>query len=188
MKAIKKHIYIIITLIILFPSILNAKSEDAEIKNLLLSKKDNNIFISFSVRNAFTKEILKIIQSGIPVTFSFDIEVKKNRLLFPDKTIFKKEIIHKVKYSNLTKTYFIKKPYISEEPYLIHSEKMAKKEMTGINDLSLSLPKLEKGAKYKVKVRARLREITLPFYLHKIFFFLSVWDFKTSWSSMDIKF
>ena len=189
MKLFKKNfIYIVLLCIFILPLNAFSKAEDAEITNLLLSRNKNNAFVSFSVKNAFSEDVLKIIQSGIPVIFSFDIKIIKKRSFFPDKTVYDNEIIHKLKYSSLTKTYFIKKPYISEEPYIIHSPERAKSEMITITSLPLDNLQFEQNSEYRIKARARLREITLPFYLHKIFFFLSMWDFKTGWHSMDIEF
>ncbi|PIE75386.1 MAG: hypothetical protein CSA18_00095 [Deltaproteobacteria bacterium] len=184
---IKKYTFIIIILFVhLFTADKIHASEDAEIHDLILSKNNNSLFLSFTITNAFSKKIKDIIQSSIPVIFSFDIEINKKRKFFPDKEIYEKEIIHKLKYSSLTKIYFLKKPYISEEPYLINSKKKAFSEMVTIRDFKLDA-KLAEGSEYIIRVRARLQEITLPLYLHKIFFFLSAWDFKTDWYELDLK-
>jgi hypothetical protein len=162
--------------------------KDAEIANMLVSKSADTYFLSFSVKNAFSEEIDKIISSGIPVTFSFDIVIVKKRSFFFDKTVYEKELNHKLKYSSLTKTYFIKKPYISEDPYIINSEERAKSEMSSITDLSFENFSPEKDSEYEIRARARLQEITLPFYLHRVFFFLSAWDFKTDWHKLSLDF
>jgi len=122
------------------------------------------------------------------MSFSFDIEIDKERSYLPDSTIFEKELTHKLRYSSLTKVYYITKPYISKYPYLINSEKKAVEEMSSITDFEIKGLKLEPDASYVIKVRARLREVTLPFYLHKILFFMSFFDFKTEWKSVEIKF
>jgi hypothetical protein len=58
--------------------------------------------------------------------------------------------------------------------------------MTDIDGLRvLSLAKLEKGRQYQILVRARLSKATLPFYLHYVLFFMSLWDFETDWYSVD---
>jgi len=183
---------LIFTLVLFFSITASASyahaEKDAEIANMLVSKSADTYFLSFSVRNAFSEEIDKIISSGIPVTFSFDIVIVKKRSFFFDKTVYQKELNHKLKYSSLTKTYFIKKPYISEDPYIINSEERAKSEMSSITDLSFENFSPEQDSEYEIRARARLQEITLPFYLHRIFFFLSAWDFKTDWHKLSLDF
>lgn len=189
MKHFKKNlIFFLITVILLSPFQAIAESKEAEITNLILSKNRDKVFLSFTINNAFTENIIKLINSGLPITFSFDIKITKKRRLFPDKKIFERELVHKLRFSSLTKTFFINKPYASNYPYLIHSLESAKSEMTTITNLHIKGIEFEPGAEYKVETRAMLREVTLPFYMHKILFFLSLWDFKTDWTSLNIKF
>ncbi|MGM0418748.1 MAG: DUF4390 domain-containing protein [Thermodesulfobacteriota bacterium] len=183
----KKRLIIIIVFFFSFTAYAYAE-KDAEIANMMVSKSADEYYLSFSVKNAFSEDIDKLISSGIPVTFSFDIVIVKKRFFFPDKTIYENELKHKLKYSSLTKTYFIKKPYISEDPYIINSEDRAKSEMSSITDFSFDSFSPEQGSEYEIRARARLQEITLPFYLHRIFFFLSAWDFKTDWHKLSLDF
>ena len=44
---------------------------------------------------------------------------------------------------------------------------------------------LEKGQQYQVRAKAKLSKLTLPFYLHYILFFMSMWDFETDWYTID---
>jgi len=186
MKINFRHIYSFSYLLIFVFSSVFSYAGEAKITTFIVNKNKKDISLSFSTENAFSEEILNLIQSGIPVTFSFDIQIEKNRSYLPDKVIYNEEITHKLKYSSLTKTFFIIKPYISEEPYVINSQKRAQSEMTSITDFKIELPKESKGL-HTVYVRARLQEITLPFYMHKIFFFLSAWDFKTDWAEQEIE-
>ncbi|MDY0131990.1 MAG: DUF4390 domain-containing protein [Desulforegulaceae bacterium] len=181
----KFNIFILFLIVFSFFSV-SLSAQETKITNFIVNKKENKIFISFSTENAFSKSITNLIQSGTPVTFSFDIKVEKQRRFFPNKTIYKKEIIHKIKYSSLTKTFFIIKPYISEEPYVINSKTRVKSEMTTITDFEVELPLKSKG-NHLVYARARLQEVILPFYMHKVFFFLSAWDFKTDWANQNIE-
>jgi hypothetical protein len=48
------------------------------------------------------------------------------------------------------------------------------------------LEKLYKGRRYKVQIMAKLDKTTLPFRLHNILFFLSLWDFETDWYTLDV--
>jgi len=45
----------------------------------------------------------------------------------------------------------------------------------------IPLNKLEKGAQYQIRAKAELDKLTLPFYLHYVLFFISLWDCETDW-------
>jgi hypothetical protein len=47
------------------------------------------------------------------------------------------------------------------------------------------LSRLEKGRQYQVQAKAQLSKLTLPLYLHYVFFFVSLWDFETDWYTID---
>jgi len=49
----------------------------------------------------------------------------------------------------------------------------------------VTLNKLEKGLRYQIRAKAELSDITLPFYLHYLLFFVSLWKFETEWYTID---
>jgi len=58
----------------------------------------------------------------------------------------------------------------------------AKTWMTEIDNLKVvPLNRLIKGDKYHIRIKAELEKVTLPLWLHYIFFFVSYWDFETDW-------
>jgi hypothetical protein len=48
-----------------------------------------------------------------------------------------------------------------------------------------TLDQMTKGKSYQLRAKAVLSQLTLPFYLHNILFFLSFWDFETDWYTVD---
>ena len=50
------------------------------------------------------------------------------------------------------------------------------------------LQELHKNNLYQVRMMAELDKIKLPFYVHYVFFFLSLWDFETAWYKVDFKY
>jgi hypothetical protein len=47
---------------------------------------------------------------------------------------------------------------------------------------------LHEGLHYQIHMMAELDKIRLPFYLHNVFFFLSLWDFQTDWYTIDFRY
>ena len=59
-------------------------------------------------------------------------------------------------------------------------------EITGVKVAKLS--NLSKDSRYQVRMMAELDKIRLPLYLDYVFFFLSLWDFKTDWYTVDFRY
>ena len=60
------------------------------------------------------------------------------------------------------------------------------KLMSEIKSLHIiPLDKLKKGSQYKIKAKAKLNKLTLPYSLHHVRFFVSLWDFETDWYAVD---
>jgi len=47
---------------------------------------------------------------------------------------------------------------------------------------------LKKGKRYQLQMMAQLDRIRLPFHLHYVLFFLSLWDFETDWYAVDFRY
>jgi hypothetical protein len=61
--------------------------------------------------------------------------------------------------------------------------------MTTIDSLKIvPLQQLVKGSQYQIRTKAELSKLKLPFYLHHVLFFLSLWDFRTDWYTIDFIF
>ena len=59
--------------------------------------------------------------------------------------------------------------------------------MTDIDSLKIvPLSVLEKGSHYQIRLKAELSKLTLPFYLHYVFIFISLWDFETDFYTIDL--
>ena len=39
---------------------------------------------------------------------------------------------------------------------------------------------------YRLRVKAELNKVRLPFYLHYVLFFVSLWDFETEWHEIEL--
>lgn len=56
-------------------------------------------------------------------------------------------------------------------------------EIVGLNVTKLA--RLHKNRRYKVRMMAQLDRIELPFHLHYVLFFLSLWNFETDWYTVE---
>jgi hypothetical protein len=182
----KKVCFIILTIFFLHDFAL---AKDPRLINIIVTQPGDELLLYLNVEGAFTEEVEEAILSGIPTTFSFFIKLFQPRKLWFNKKISDLKIDITVKYSNLKKEFVVTRSWEVQKPLATQSLKEARTMMEKIEGLKIiKLSKLEKGRNYQIKAKAKLSKITLPFYLHNIFFFVSLWDFETDWYTIKFSY
>ena len=155
-------------------------AQAAVISNVHITNTRDDLVAYFKVENAFTDEISQAVLKGVPASFSFYITLDQVRKALFDTEISDYKITSTLKYNILKKEFVVSRPWKNEKPFVTDSFEEAKRLMTEIDNLTIArLTNLVKGKKYKLKLKADLDKVTLPLYLHYVFFFVSFWDFET---------
>ncbi len=161
-------------------------AQDATLSNLIVTNTRNELLVYLNVEGAFREQTVNAILSGVPASFSFFIKLYQKRSMWFDKAIADIEISNSIKYNNLKKEFVVERSWENGRIRTAQSLEEAQKLMSDVDGLSIiSLNMLEKGKQYQVKAKAKLSKLTLPFYLHYVFFFVSLWDFETDWYTID---
>ena len=164
-----------------------ARSGSARMANIIVTNSADDLLLYFTVKDAFPEKIKSTIESGVPATFSFFTKLYRIRRFWPDKLIADQVVTHTLKYDNLRKEFLIDRSWDdATQPLSTRSFEEAKRLMVDIDNLVVApLQILDKGKRYQVRVKAKLSQLTLPFYLHYVLFFVSLWDFETDWYTVD---
>ncbi len=161
-------------------------AQDAVLKNIIVTNTRDDLLVYLSVEGAFREKMIKAILSGVPASFSFYLDLYQVRNLWPDKKIADIKITHTIKYDNLKKEFSVIRSWKEEKPFVTKSFLEARKLMADVDGINVvPLNWLEKGRRYQLQAKAQLSKLTLPFYLHYVLFFVSLWDFETDWYSID---
>ena len=175
-----------IVLVIIFLIQNLAFAQDAGLTNIIVTNTRDDLLVYLNVEGAFREEMKKAILSGVPTTFSFFITLYKARNWWIDKKIADIKITHTIKYNNLKEEFAVKRSWENGGPHVTQSFGEAQKLMAEIDSLKIvPLSMLEKGRHYQIIAKAELSKITLPFYLHYVLFFVSLWDFETDLYTID---
>ena len=177
----------VVILIVIFLSIHDAAyAQEAVLSNIIVTNTRDDLLLYLSVEGAFRENMKKAVLSGVPATFSFFIGLYRVRNLWPDKEIRDIKITHTIKYDNLKKEFAVSRSWENNKPVTTKSFEEARKLMADIDGTKIvPLKWLEKGKQYQIRAKAELSNITLPFYLHYVLFFVSLWDFETDWYTID---
>jgi hypothetical protein len=171
---------ILILFVIFLPSV--AYSKEAKMENLHVGSDQKNIFVSFELKDGFTKDIEEAILSGIPTTFSFFIEIYKQRTLWPDKKVASLKFNRHCKYDPLKDEFEIFREENSQNYLYVKDVQKVKEVMTSADRIPVApLFLFSKDETYRIRVKAELDTIDLPFPLNYLLFFVSFWDYETPW-------
>ena len=166
-----------------------AWGEEARIKDIVVTNTRDHLLLYFTVTDCFTEEMKKAIESGIAISFTFFIKLYETRNYWWDNKINDLRVSHEIQYDSLKKLYVVKFSERNNKTVSLKDFEEIKALMSEIVALKVTeLRRLQKGNRYQVRMMAELDKIRLPFYLHYVFFFLSLWDFETSWYTMDFRY
>ena len=161
-------------------------AEDAALRNITLSNTNADLVLYLQLEGALTDDIRRAILSGMPTSFEFVIHLNQVRILWFDEKIAEIHVVHTVKYDNLKKEFTVRRSWRGNEPEVTASFDEARALMNQVENLKIiPLGRMEKGAQYQLRAKAEVSKRKLPFNLHNILFFVSLWDVETDWYVID---
>lgn len=164
-------------------------AETASINKLTVKNTRDNLLLYFELENSFTDRILKAVESGVKISFSFDVQVYKKRRLWPDEQIVDTTLHHTVKYDALKKEYLITRSWKPEKTITVATLDEAKTIMNQVDGFNLvSVTELVRGDLYRAMAKAEQDRLSLPYYLKYFLFFFSFWEFETDWCLFDFEY
>ena len=122
--------------------------------------RDGQVFVSFELTDAFSDEIRAAIRSGLPTTFSYDVELRRAIKFWFDRSVASTTIAASVRYDNLTRRYHLSRTQDGrvEASEVVEAEETARDAMTTFDRVPLfSSTPLEANSEYYLRVRAQTR-------------------------------
>lgn len=182
MRKIKNKIGIVLLFVLIgsvsFPS--NTCALEPKIKDILITNDVENVLLYARLVNGFKPEMELAILAGIPTVFTMWVEVYEQRPTLWDKKIMIKEIKRTIKYDNLKKTFSILTN--NAETEIFPNFESAQKAMSDFNGIvAVPMSSLIKGRSYRAMIKIKMEKVRLPLHMEYVFFFVSLWDFETSW-------
>lgn len=161
----------------------------AVIRNVVVTNSRSAVLLYGKVENGFTPEMLAALQNGIPVTFTFMVELDKVRRTWPDHQVTALEFDHTLSYDSLKEEYRVELQEKGGRTSAIQSLTKAQDLMAEINGLRvISLARLEPNEEYLLKIKAKLARKTLPLNIDELIPFWRLWDFETPWRQVEFRY
>ena len=179
-------VLIFLTGLVLLPAAAFAR--EAQISDVLVTNQGEAMTVFARVTNCFTRDMESAIMAGVPTTFTFLVNLYRERNYWPDKKIAAAVVRQTIKYDNVKKVFVVTTAGNKNATAFqdLESAKRAMAEMTA----QLYIPRnvdRRQGVFYAL-IKAKLDKVRLPLYMEYIFFFVSLWDFETDWYRKEVAF
>lgn len=136
-------------------------------------------FVAFSLKNAFSPEMVEALKSGIEISFKTVIKIEVVRHGWFNDTIGEAEIVRTVRFDALSRVYRLSRGGREEHIDDIFAA------LAGMTNYEVGVPVSgdpEHGRSYRVRIRTKLDRVGLTEPLRSILFFSSIWDVETPWA------
>lgn len=161
--------------------------DDAVITEFTVLNSESELLLYLEVTDWLSEEMQAAIDNGIPITFTFTIELLAERPNWPDRKIREYEFNHSVLYDSLKKEYSVQRNEKNDTSITASLEE-AVILMSEINGLQVArLNELGAGITYRLRAKAKLARKSLPLYFHYLVPFSSPWAFKTKWHELTLR-
>ena len=101
MRAAASRLPRVMIAVLAMVAVVRAQGPDLSVRPIA---RDGQLLVSFELSDAFSADVRDAIQSGLPTTFSYDIELRRGSSLF-DRTVASMTVEASVRFDNLTRRY-----------------------------------------------------------------------------------
>ncbi len=152
--------------------------------NIGVGAKGQYVVVNARLVDGFTEKIQEAIANGMPMGFTFEIELRKENTIWMDSLASSNKVRHRVQFDSLKKIYrFSELGKNVRRKIITRKESRYQKLMLTLKDIPIApIYKLSPNEKYYVRVKADLETDRFWFPFNHIFFFVPFSEFKTSWA------
>jgi len=185
MIKLKSPIYALIFFLFLSGTAL---ASSPTLVNVGVSAEGNQITMSAQMTDGFPEEVLEAVESGVPMTYIFHVELRKNSSLWVDSLVSENIIEHTVHYDSLKKVYrFTEKGKNIRRKLMTRKRDRYQQMMASLASVPIApIYKLNPDDKYYIRVKADLQIDRFWFPFNYILFFVPLNDMETDWTKSSL--
>ena len=175
-------------LIMLFPAtrIWADQDKDPSFSDLIITTSKTHLLLFGLVNNGINDEMLQGLHNGIPLHFTFWVELNKSEKNWPDLQLVSMQFHHILTYDTLQENYRFEASEKKQKSETFTQLSDALKAINEINGLLVvELSQLIPDNSYQLRLKATLHENILPMKLHYIIPFTSWWNVETDWHTIE---
>lgn len=175
--------------VLLFSAHPSSAASKAHLGEVVISDQGGMLTVSSTLNGGFSHTMQETLQSGIPITLTYRLELRQQRRYWRDKLITAQKVQYTVRYDSLRDEYrFTGDGTAPDKRELItkHFNEVIKwmVELNGVPIASTEI--LRPGKHYYVRVKTKGHSVKLLFPLNYILSSASSWDFNTPWEKSSV--
>jgi hypothetical protein len=166
------------------PGLLAADPPKPRITKIHGQAKGREAHVHFTLRNAFSPEMVEALKSGIEVSFKSYVRVIRHHRNWFDTTVGQITVRRSVRYDALSRVYRLNRENGQDLLPDIFTA------LAGMTRYEVIVPldyDVIRGKRYYARVRTRLDKVGLSDPLRSVLFFSRLWDLETEWAKGDIR-
>jgi hypothetical protein len=152
--------------------------------NIGVGTKGKIVVINARLLEGFTDSIEEAIESGVPITFTFEAELRQVNDFWQNTLISTNTISHTIKYDSLKKVYrFTELGKGVKRKIATRNKQKYQQMMLTLENIPISSARrLNFNEKYYVRIKASLEMDRFWFPFNHLFFFLPFDSFNAAWT------
>jgi len=154
--------------------------------DLIITTSKTHLLLFGIVNNGVNDEMVQGLHNGIPLHFTFWVELNKIENNWPDLQLVSMQFHHILTYDTLQENYRLEtseKKQKSESFTKLDDAINAMCEINGL--LVIELSQLIPDNSYQLRLKSTLYENILPMKLHYVIPFTSWWNLETDWHTIE---
>lgn len=166
-----------------------ASEPTPEIKDIIVTTSDNNLLLFATVKNSFTQEMIEGVRNGIPVVFTYYLELVKTSSNWLDTTLVESTVTRTMTFDSGKQEYRVAFSDQNGKVVTTIDLEQAKLLMAEINGIKvIDLTRLVRDAPYAIHFKVTLKKGSLPLGLHRLLPIPALWDFETDWRTIEFRY
>lgn len=145
--------------------------------------KGKEAHVSFTLRKAFSPEMVEALKSGIEISFKTVVRIERVHRNWFDAKVGEITFSRSVRYDALSRVYQLNRGKgVELLPDILTA-------LAGMIRYDVVVPleyEVTRGKRYRAYVKTHLDKVGLSEPLRSIFFFSALWDVETEWEKGDI--
>ena len=154
------------------------------ISKISLNSEKELITLDAELSDAFNESVTEAIESGVAMTFTYEIELRKQSSVFGDEVVSQNKVSHTIQYDTLKKVYqFTSQGKNISRKISTKSKEIYQQLMLTLKDIPIAhIFKLDPEEKYYARAKAEMEAEGLWFPFNYLLFFVPFNEFETSWT------
>ncbi len=162
-----------------------AEKKTPELVDIIVTTSAEDLLLFATVKNGFSEKMITGVENGLPVSFTFHIELDRIRAWWFNDNLADYEITRTLTYNALKKEYEISLSARENKTITTRSVIEAKQLMSTLSGYpAVQRARLIPDAPYIMRIKVTLEENRLPLGIHYIIPFTSLWNFETEWQTV----